>query len=403
MLYRFLLFFYLAGLSPLADASSIKGRVELGLNLANALPSYQDKGTGILRFDDNGAKVFQGLLHYHTQVASGLSATVIANAYLDGEQHLGLTQAFVQYKPLSPNAVRFKYRTGFFYPHWSVENTDDGWLSPYTYTQSAINSWIGEEVRIAGFEASAFSNGRRRQSPWSWEINTGIFKGNDPAGTLLSWRGFAYHDRQSLHRDRVNFAAIPSIVDQASINSPSWVEPFEEIDGRWGYYIGAHLNYQRSSLIKYYYYNNNADASALNAERLYAWDTKFHSLAVSHTLSPSLRLLSQLLHGSTDMGPNAVFVDYTSVYLMLSYSHLKHRLSTRLEYASIREDDTMPQDQNDSHTAALTTAWRYKIKTNLELGIELHVNKNDAKNRSQLLLPTAQTDQQARFVLAYTF
>ena len=384
-------------------ANTFSGRIELGLNATNATQSFLDSGTGILRFDDNNAKLFQGVLQHKARPFSGFTTTLVANAYADGEEHLGFTQAFVEYKPLSPKQIKFKYRAGFFYPHYSVENTDLGWLSPYTYTQSAINSWIGEEIRIPGLEVSAFSNGRRIRSPWSWELNAGVFKGNDPAGTLLTWRGFSYHDRQSLHHDRVNFAPIPTIVEPYYIETPKWINPFEEIDGRWGFYLGAHLNYQRKTIFKYYYYDNNGDPSAINDIRIYAWDTKFHSFALSHNLSTSTRLLSQVMIGRTDMGPRVVYADFASAYVMLSHKRDEHRYSVRVEYSKVDEDDMYPYDQNDSKTTAITAAWRYQHDANIELGLELHVNTNEAANRVQVGVSPKQDDAQGRLVFAYTF
>lgn len=390
-------------LNTYTKANTFSGRIELGLNTTNAITSFQESGTGILRFDEDNLQLFQGLLKHQSRPFSGITTTLVANVYTDGEKHIGLTQAFVEYKPLSPSQIKYKYRAGFFYPRYSVENTDIAWLSPYTYTQSAINSWFGEEMRIPGVEFAAFSNGRRIKSPWSWEVNAGVFKGNDPAGTLLSWRGFSYHDRQALHNDRVNFAPIPTVVDEQSIQSPAWINPFEEIDGRWGFYLGAHVNYQRNTLIKYYYYDNNGDPAALNEIRIYAWDTKFHSLAFSHNISPEIRLLSQVMLGSTDMGPRVVYAEFASAYVMLSYKQAAHRYSIRGEYSTIDEDDLMPLDQNNSNTSALTGAWRYQYSQNIELGTELHINRNKAENRVQLGVPIEQDDTQLRLVIAYQF
>jgi len=377
------------------------GRVELGLTSSNSLTSWQDNGTGILRFDDTSLQLFQGFISHTSRPIKGLSTQVIANVYGDGEKHIGLTQAFAEYKPLSPNRLRYKFRAGFFYPRYSVENTSKGWLSPYTYTQSAINSWVGEEIRIAGVEFALFSNGRRFRSPWSWEINAGIFKGNDPAGTLLSWRGWSYHDRQSLHHDRVNFAPLPTIIE--GIITPAWINPFEEIDGRWGGYLGVHLNYQHQTEVKYYNYDNNADPSLFNDIRIYAWDTKFHSLALKHKISPTVELLSQAMVGSTDMGPRVVYVDFYSAYLMLSYKHENHRFSVRLEASAADEDDMLPIDQNNSDTSAITLAWRYAHRNDGEFGIELHANQNEADNREQVSIATDQNDNQIRIVYSKVF
>lgn len=80
---------------------------------------------------------------------------------------------------------------GGFYPQLSLENPDMGWLSAYNYTNSAINSWVGEELRTLGVEATIKRPARNFNSAHSFSLVGATFKGNDPAGTLLAWRGFA--------------------------------------------------------------------------------------------------------------------------------------------------------------------------------------------------------------------
>ena len=50
--------------------------------------------------------------------------------------------------------VSWSVKTGAFFPTISLENDDLGWTSPYTLTPSAINSWIGEELRTIGSEGT---------------------------------------------------------------------------------------------------------------------------------------------------------------------------------------------------------------------------------------------------------
>ena len=56
-------------------------------------------------------------------------------------------------------------KTGAFFPTISLENDDLGWASPYTLTPSAINSWIGEELRTIGSEAHCALRHRRHAAP----------------------------------------------------------------------------------------------------------------------------------------------------------------------------------------------------------------------------------------------
>ena len=91
-------------------------------------------------------------------------------------------------------------KLGQFFLPASRENVEELWTSPYTLTLSALNSWIAEEIRPIGLdlawsrtdcERSALDVGRQP-----------LFGGNDTAGALLAWRGFALHDRPT--PDRAN-------------------------------------------------------------------------------------------------------------------------------------------------------------------------------------------------------
>jgi hypothetical protein len=391
-------------LPVVASAQNISGRIEATLVDVNNNVSYQEKGTGALRPSDDGLAIHQAFLHGNFRLNKDWTFDGVVNAYSDGEQRLGITQAAFIYKPLSPNKVKYKARAGFFYPKLSLENTATAWLSPYTYTQSAINSWIGEELRVLGAEVSLYSSGRQRRSPWSWELNAGAYKGNDTTGTLLAWRGFATHDRQSLHNDKIQFANIPSIVNLVPyIPTPTYTEPFREIDGKWGVYTGAHLRYLRQSEARYYYYDNLADPLIVNQGRLYAWHTKFHSLSFVHDFNSNWRVLTHMLDGSTLMGDNAVYTDFNSQFVLLRYLHKQHQLSLRYELFKVIEDDDKPEYQNDSDGEALTISWRYQLSASIELGLEWHRNSNFVEHRSQVNEQVNQRQSQILAVFALHF
>lgn len=384
-----------------AVATEVTGLVQANLVLADSQDSFFNGGTGILRWDENQPNLQQAFIRVSHPLSSSLTADVIVNGYEDGGKHLGLSQAQLLYKPLSSGSVKWRGRAGMFYPRFSLENVEEGWLSPYTYTQSAINSWFGEELRAIGMEVTAYSPGRARRSPWSWELHGAIYKGNDPLGSIITWRGFALHDRQSLHNDRVQFAPYPSVLSEEVINGPDFVDPFREIDGRFGYYVGAHLDYYRQTSFRYYYYDNNADPLELNDLRLYAWHTRFHSLAVQHKIDKTSRIISQFLVGNTVMGDQFVSADFESWYVMYSKAWQKHRFSLRYDRFIVDEYDAIPQDRNDSDGAAFTTAWRYDIDDNWQVGLEFHYNTNEAQSRIGLEQPPQSRQTQTLAVLQY--
>lgn len=388
---------------PSLGDATLQGLLQVGALAADSKTSFMRKGTGVLRYDDSGIVLQQALLRFSSDLSSSLGADIVMNANGDGDRRLGFTQVALKWKPLSAAPVRLKGRVGLFYPRMSSENADLGWLSPYSYTPSAVNSWIGEELRILGGEVSMFSPGRSRRSTWSWEATAGVFGGNDPTGTLVGWRGFALTDRQTLYDDRVEFAPIPTIIDRDQLWSKSWVEPFKEIDDRIGHYIGGHLRWRNRTDLRLYYYDNNADSSRLNEDRLYAWDTMFGSLSLRHDLTPTIRLLVQWIRGSSGMGPDLVEIEFDSYYALVSQRIGTSRFSLRYDRWRVSDTDSFEADPNDSDGDAITLAWRRDMNSSWQFGLEYIHNDNVATNRITLGNPSGSRQQQMMAVARYRF
>ena len=380
------------------------GVVQAGYVISDSQQSFLNSGSGILRHDSDSLILQQAIALIESDWSTDFSSKVVINAYSDGDQKLSLSQAELSYQPLIKSTLKYKVRVGMFYPELSVENTDIGWLSPYTYTQSAINSWIGEELRIFGVEASLFKSGRRSSSPWSWDAKVGLYKGNDPLGSVIAWRGFGMHDRQSVFDERLEFAAYPFVVSADGINHPAWVEPFHELDKNVGAYIGLHINYLRRTEVKYYRYDNLADPNVVNSQRLYPWRTKFHSIAINHQIDKQWQIKGQFMYGATLMGQNFVHVDYVAGFVQGTYKlNNKHKLSTRIDIFDVAERDDIPEDINTSYGHAFTLNYQFKISENWRLGSELHFNKNTALNRATLGISPEQYEKQWLFIADYRF
>ncbi|WP_340678288.1 hypothetical protein [Paraglaciecola sp.] len=383
------------------EAAEINVLLQTNYVNASQQKSWYEGDTGILAYSEDGANLQQAVFNMRDTFSSGLAYDVVANYYALGEGHLGLSQAQLTYKPLSQSKIRWRARAGLFYPAMSLENVSLGWLSPYSYTQSAISSWIGEELRIAGLEMTLFSPGRARNSAFSWELHGGAFKGNDPMGAMLTWRGFAMHDRQSLYNERIPMAAYPSVIDEDRLNHPAYVEPFHEFDGRLGYYLGGHLEYFKQTSLRYYYYDNRADPTEVNAQRIYGWRTRFHSLAVQQQIGANNRLIAQWMLGDTVMGKQYVAAGFSAWYVLLSHTYAQHRFSARFDKFAVEEDDIFPWDGNDSYGKALTLAWRYDFNSQWQIGLEQHFNRNYAANRLSLKQQPQIEQQQSMVVVQY--
>lgn len=363
--------------------------------------SFQQNGASHQRFSDSGLHLSQAVLASNIQLSNSWQLSGVANAYDDGEQQIGISQLFVKYRPLVSHAIKPEIKIGAFYPAISAENTDIAWLATDFISNSAINSWIGEELRIGGVEASLRRNGRQHQSNWSWKLIGGLFKGNDSTGTLLSWRGFALHDRQSLYNDRINFAPIPWVVDENKLAAPAWTEPFREIDSRVGFYLGTHLAYQRKSELRYYYYDNRADNNRLDTDRIYAWHTKFHSLTLRHFVSSKLSFYGQALIGDTLMGDYVVYNDFYSAYMAARYRLTQSRISARVDWYQVIDRDEINEDPNDSRGLAFTLNYSKALSEYLSLSAEWQINRGRQANL--LFFKNTQDYSERLFQIALTF
>ena len=393
--------------SAAASANSLKGFAQASwVDISNDtrwLQSWLRGGTGVTRFDseEDQLQANQAVLEGQLDFADSWSADLTALAYHDGETNLGVTEALLTYKPIS-DGWRHQVRAGAFYPVMSLENVATGWHSPYTYSFSAINSWIGEELRVLGAEYQLTRPGRRYNSPHSWTLVGSVFGGNDGLGTLLSWRGWAMHDRQTLLGERVNFADYPSFMGMLE-DQPPWVEPFKETDHNLGYYVGAHWRLRNQSDLRIYYYDNRGDGEEIESSGQYAWDTEFVSVAWQYRFNRNTRLLTQWMHGNTKMGKPTVDMDFSSYYVMLSHKLNQHRFSVRYDWFDTTELDDYPIDPNDSQGDAWTLAWRYSVNEHIEVGAEYLDLTSDNESRELWGWRPQESQHQTQIVLKLSF
>jgi hypothetical protein len=67
---------------------------------------------------------------------------------------LDLGEAYLKLKAPPSELGRISARVGVFYPPVSMEHDGVAWTTPDMLSGSALNSWIGEEVKVAGAEVT---------------------------------------------------------------------------------------------------------------------------------------------------------------------------------------------------------------------------------------------------------
>lgn len=302
----------------IGDDLSVSGYADLRL----VAPSQQDAwlrgGLGKFRFgaSDGNAQLAELVGQLSWKVQNDLRLVVVGRAE-PGVRNTALDalEAYAWYTPASGGAVSWSVKAGAFFPALSLENDDLGWASPYTLTPSAINSWIGEELRTIGGEA---------QAKWNSPIGalTGLFAltcCNDEAGTLLADRGWAMDDRPTGLFGRIRLPDATERIFHAA--APATTGMFDEIDGRVGWYAG--LNWQVAGLgkITLLRYDNNGDPGDKTGRGDTAWATRFWSLG-ARTQDGPLVLIAQGLSGMTAVTARPglqALTDYKAAFLLASY------------------------------------------------------------------------------------
>ncbi|TQV72370.1 hypothetical protein FLL45_19345 [Aliikangiella marina] len=398
-----------------ANSNEFNGLLQVGLSYSDTdkpwLVSWLRNGTGVTRFDseNDGLDINLLALEYTTDFSDSTSIQLSGIYYPDGEERFGITEAFVDINPIA-EGWKNSGRIGLFYPSFSFENPDTAWNSPYTYSFSAINTWVAEELRILGGEWSLTRPGKAFRSPHTFKFVASLYTANDPIGTILSWRGWGLSQRQTFWGERVEFADYPSL-DTVLSFQPPWVEPFEEIDDNIGYYVGTHWRYKTNSELRVYFYDNNADETErISPQGQYAWETNFVSIAWQYRFNKHTRILTQYMNGETVMGWSETGDDYVvqapfnAFYLLASHKQGEHRFSIRYDKFKVEDEDAYPlSDPNNSDGDAWTINWRYNLTAQTQFGIEsLWV---DSTNQSRTLWnwPAREKQHQMQAILQYRF
>jgi hypothetical protein len=241
-------------------------------------------------------------LVWQPQLTWSLSATVVGSIEGGERTEAGLSQAYLSFKPMRGSGLAFSARAGLMFPPVSLEHEGADWHVKDSITPSAINSWIGEEVRPVALEGTlAAGSGQHRL-----RATAAIFAANDTAGTLLTFRGWALHDRLTLAFRRQPLPPLGS--DIAEYQAP-FTHPLLDVGPgfarRPGYY--AKLAWQPPIPVRFelFRYDNRANPAAVDANFEWGWRTAFSHFGLAADVGSGTELKLQALDGRTRMG----FVD----------------------------------------------------------------------------------------------
>jgi hypothetical protein len=321
-----------AAAALLLAQDALAGEFDLSVDLravaTDATQSRLTGGLGKLRYDSDqdGLRLGYVRLGYRGDLTETVRVTGEAYAYGDHDVNaIDLTELYAEWRPVPASSWRSRVKAGAFYPEVSLENRMRGWRSPYTLSFSAVNTWIGEELRTIGAEYSLDWLGRSHGHAFDLSFSAAAFGWNDPAGTIIATRGWGLHDRQSTLFGR--FANGGSPLPQRTLF-------YDDLDKRAGYYLGAAGNYRGLVELRALHYDNRANVAAESAAiRDSAWLTYFDSLGARWTPADAWTFIGQWLHGRTyaDAEPPTNAWSFDSEFLLASWKHGAMRYSARYD------------------------------------------------------------------------
>ena len=308
----------------LTDDLSITGYVDARLFAPTDQLSWLKGGQGKFRYGSGQNFGGEAILQADWRMTDGLNLIAVGRLEPQTPSIADALETYLRYAPAADGPFSWSVKAGIFFPTISLENDDLGWASPYTLTSSAINSWIGEEVRTIGSEGTA-----------RWDtgsIGTVSFIGallccNDESGTLIADRGWDMADRPTGLFERLRVPDATRRIFHAPV--PGTTGMFDEIDGIVGWYAGAVWQLPGIAKFTVTRYDNQGKPDAASLRDM-AWRTQFWNFGARTQLG-SLVLIAQQLSGYTEVEVrgNEAGTKFESGFLLASYDLEDWRISLR--------------------------------------------------------------------------
>ena len=365
---------------------------------SNADPSYTQGGISGVRFDQDQSGLRLGRARFALTESLGelWSVHLDASAWGDHDRiPVGLTEAYLQFRPYPFAGYRLRVKAGAFYPPISLENRAAGWESPYTLSSSAIDSWLAIEVRTVGVEAQLDWLGTRQGHDFDLGVTGGAFGWNEGAGGFIAGDGFTLTDRQTPFGGRVGLPGDPVLMN---------FEPFREFDGRAGAYGGLELRWLDRVVVRALRYDNRADPTAMDyASYAIAWETTFSAVGARYEASEGLTAIVQAIKGDTTIAPEGFVLDwpFRAQYALLAKSFGRHMLSVRYDRFEV---DTNADDGGDGAEIghAWTAAYVFTPDEHWRFTLEwLRVTSNSYERADAFNLPPLAAETQVQLAVRY--
>jgi hypothetical protein len=358
----------------LSDDFAITGYGDVRAVIAPDPQSWLNGGLGKFRYGGQQKFGTEAMAQADLTLDDGLHAVGLFRAEPETRSVADALEMYLRYAPASSGDVSWSVKAGAFFPTISLENDDVGWTSPYTLTPSAINSWIGEELRTIGSEGTLRWN---THSIGTLSVIGALYCCNDEAGVLIADRGWAMDDNPTGLFERVRTPDETRRLIHAPV--PGNTGMFNEIDGEVGWYAGAEWQIPEIAKLTITRYDNHADADAVST-RDQAWGTKFWDFGARTQIGPVM-LIAQQLSGYTELdftgGEDAI--KFQSGFLLASTDLDDWRFSLREDLFQTRRvgaTNNYFDEDGDATTGAVSWNGIDGVRLTTEI-IQMHSRRGE--------------------------
>jgi hypothetical protein len=335
--------------------------VDVRLAGGGPAPSWTDRGPGKMRYGGhNTATGFERatrleLSQAALEVGASLPADIRARAQVNVEPdiadgyHPWLVEAILR-REWGASERGWGLQGGVMNVPFSLENGGPAWSPEFTISTSALDSWLWEDISLAGMEGEWW---RTTRAGIRFDALVGAGFGGDQIGRLLALRGWVLGDTVAgINGD----LALPGRTDRTDIFNARDHRP--TVYGWLSVEDAAQIASLRVGLL-----DNRGDQDTSGV-----WHT--HFTAVGLVLHPLARIdvLVQYLDGVARVRAPANDSALSAYYALLSYHHGRQRLSFRYDTFRIHDLDGGPSTSEHGH--AITGSYLIQIGLRSRIALE---------------------------------
>jgi hypothetical protein len=337
----------------------LRALLDVRVARGGSAPSWTDLGPGKTRYGGKSTaegfeRVTRGVLsQLAIEVGASLPGDIRAQLQVNVQPDIAdnwdpwLIEALLRKEWGAANG--FGLQVGLMNVPFSLEHVGPAWSPEYSISASALDSWLWEEISLAGVEGE-----------W-WHVTPGGLRlgaifgagfGPDQLGRVVALRGWALGD------------GLSGVNSDLPLPSGERTDIFDERDDRPAAYTWLTIgDAKERATLRLGYLDNGGDQDVEGV-----WNTHFSTIGAILHPHPSIDLLIQYLRGEARIRDRTNDSSLRAFYALLSHHRGRHRFSVR--YDEFRVDDRDEGNPTVERGDGITAAYFLELGLRHRIGLE---------------------------------